>query len=83
MFLMQWKLEVCKSYNVNGEETNEIPFQMMRSKMEPIYKKFTGWKTDITSIKNFDNLPPEMKAYINYINKYWSSGKIYFKWPGQ
>ncbi len=62
-------LEVCKSYKVNGEETNEIPFQMMRSKVEPIYKKFTGWKTDITSIKNFDNLPPEMSVYINYINK--------------
>ncbi len=62
------KLEVCNSYKINGEETNEVPFQMLRSKIEPLYKKFDGWKTDITSIKNFNNLPPEMKTYINYIN---------------
>jgi adenylosuccinate synthase len=41
----------------------------MRSKVEPVYKKFVGWKTDITSIKNFNNLPPEMSVYINYINE--------------
>jgi adenylosuccinate synthase len=62
-------LEVCNSYKVNGEETNQIPFQMQRMNVEPIYKKFEGWKTDINSIKNFNNLPPEMKAYINYINE--------------
>jgi len=62
-------LEVCNSYKVNGEETNQVPFQMMRSKVEPVYKKFVGWKTDITPIKNFNNLPPEMSVYINYINE--------------
>lgn len=62
-------LQVCNSYKINGKETNQIPFQMMRLKIEPVYKKFTGWKTDITSIKNFNNLPAEMSTYINYINK--------------
>jgi len=62
-------LEVCNSYKINGKETNEVPFQMLRTKVEPVYKKFTGWKTDITSIKNFNNLPGEMSTYINYINK--------------
>ena len=62
-------LEVCNSYKVNGEETNQIPFQMQRMNVEPVYKKFDGWKTDITSIKNFNNLPPEMNVYINYINE--------------
>jgi|SRR5690348_2559453 len=63
------QLFVCDKYKVNGKETNEVPFQMARVSMEPLYKKFTGWKTDITSIKNFNNLPPEMKVYIDYINK--------------
>ena len=62
-------LEVCNSYKINGEETTQVPFQMLRAKVEPVYKKFTGWKTDITSIKNFNNLPPEMSTYIDYINK--------------
>ena len=62
-------LEVCSSYKIDGIETNQIPFQMMRANIEPVYKKFTGWKTDITSIKNFNNLPGEMNTYINYINE--------------
>jgi adenylosuccinate synthase len=62
-------LEVCNKYRVNGEETDQVPFQMQRMNIEPFYKKFTGWKTDITTIKNFNNLPPEMSVYINYINE--------------
>jgi adenylosuccinate synthase len=62
-------LEACNRYKINGEETSEVPFQMQRMTVEPLYKKFSGWKTNITSIKSFDNLPPEMNAYINYINE--------------
>jgi len=62
-------LEVCTNYKIDGEETNEVPFQMQRCNIEPVYKKFKGWKTDITSIKKFNNLPPEMSTYIDYINK--------------
>jgi adenylosuccinate synthase len=62
-------LNICNSYKVNGKETSQIPFQMQRMNIEPVYKKFDGWKTDITAIKNFNNLPPEMKVYINYINE--------------
>ncbi len=62
-------LEVCNNYMVNGKETSEIPFQMQRMSVQPVYKKFNGWKTDITPVKNFNNLPTEMKTYIGYINE--------------
>lgn len=62
-------LEVCTGYKINGKETRQVPFQMTRSSIEPVYNKFKGWKTDITSIKNFNNLPPEMNTYIEFINK--------------
>jgi len=63
------ELFVCNKYKVNGRETEEVPFQMSRVSVEPVYKKFPGWKTDITSIKNFNKLPGQMKEYIDYINK--------------
>lgn len=63
------ELNVCYNYKVDGEETNQVPFQMIKAEIEPIYKKFKGWKTDITSIKEFDNLPSEMNMYIEYINE--------------
>lgn len=62
------ELEVCNNYNINGEDTNQIPFQMQGMKIDPIYKKFKGWNTDITSIKNYNDLPLETKSYISYMN---------------
>jgi adenylosuccinate synthase len=62
------ELEVCESYLVNAKPTREVPFQMMRENIEPVYKKFKGWQTDITTIKDYPSLPSEMKSYIAYIN---------------
>ena len=61
-------VEVCDKYNINGEHSNQIPFQMQGMEIIPLYKKFTGWKTNITSIKKFNDLPVETRAYIRYIN---------------
>ncbi len=62
------ELEVCNMYNTNGIDTNQIPFQMQGMDIRPVYKKFAGWNSDITSIKKFDTLPSKMKTYIGYIN---------------
>jgi len=61
-------LKVCNKYKVNGQETSQVPFRMESIDIEPVYKEFEGWKTDITGIKNFKNLPSQMDTYINYIN---------------
>ena len=74
-------LQVCDKYVINGKETIEIPYQMMRMNISPQYKNFEGWKTDITGIKLFNDLPSKMKNYINYLDstlgisvKYISNG---------
>ena len=61
-------LKVCLKYNVNGTETAQVPFQMEGKSVAPVYKEFSGWKTDITKIKNFKDLPAAMHGYITYIN---------------
>ena len=74
-------LKVCNKYEINGKETIQVPFQMEGEKVVPIYKEFTGWKTDISGIKDFKNIPSQMETYIRYINatlgvplKYISNG---------
>lgn len=62
-------LQVCNSYRISGKETDEIPFQMFKMNIEPVYKSFDGWQTDITGIKSFEELPSKMKVYIEYLNK--------------
>ena len=61
-------LQVCNSYKIDNEDITEIPFQMSRMNIDPVYQRFAGWKADITAIKNFEDLPANMKVYINYLN---------------
>lgn len=61
-------LKVGIKYVVDGTETTQVPFQMEGKSLQPVYKEFKGWKTDITKIKNFRELPRQMLIYIDYIN---------------
>lgn len=75
------KLNMCTSYLINGEEKKEVPFQISKVKVDPVYQSFDGWNTDTTAIKESANLPSTMKDYITFINgfvgapvKYVSNG---------
>jgi len=63
-------LNVCNGYKINGEEKNFVPFQMNKGNLEPVYKSFAGWQKDITGIHDFNDLPAEMKTYIDYLNEF-------------
>jgi len=64
------KLNMCIKYRIEGKETEEIPFQMLQKAIEPVLSSFEGWKKDITTIKDFESLPEEMKTYISFIDSY-------------
>jgi adenylosuccinate synthase len=63
-------LHVCTAYNINGSETDKVPFQLMNSNIIPDYKHFDGWNCDSTNIKNGKNLPEKMQHYVKFINQY-------------
>lgn len=64
------ELNVCEEYIANNKKTTEVPFQMSKMPIEPVWKSFKGWNIDITSIKEQGDLPAEMKEYVAYINRY-------------
>tara|TARA_B100000989_G_scaffold163311_2_gene122008 strand:- start:1807 stop:3045 length:1239 start_codon:yes stop_codon:yes gene_type:complete len=37
---------------------------------KPVYENFEGWMTDISKIKDYDELPEKVKIYINAIQDY-------------
>lgn len=64
------ELNVCTSYLVNGNEQDEVPYQMSKMNIEPKLESFRGWKTDTTKIQESKALPGVMKEYIQFINSY-------------
>lgn len=64
------ELSVCTSYGIDGKEEKVVPYQLSKVQIDPVYKKFNGWMTDISKLKNHADLPAAMKTYIAFINQY-------------
>lgn len=64
------ELEVCTAYNVNGKETKQIPFEISKVKIDPVYKAFSGWSKPITDCKTWADFPEQMNDYLAFINNY-------------
>ena len=62
-------IEICTAYEHNGEEISHFPFDIAPEFVKPIYKKFKGWKEDLTGMTTMNDLPQELLAYIDFIEK--------------
>ena len=63
-------IEVCTGYNINGVETNTLPYDLNSEDIKPIYKSFKGWSEDISKINTEDDLPIELNNYISFIEEF-------------
>ncbi len=64
------ELKMCTGYEINDKIYDEVPYQMTKVKINPVWKNFKGWNADTTGIKDAAFLPEAMSAYIKYINQY-------------
>ncbi len=65
------EIKVCTEYEIDGVRTVKFPSSVSDlNKVKPVLKSFKGWKTDISSVKSYEDLPEEAKTYIEYIEKY-------------
>jgi adenylosuccinate synthase len=63
------QLKICVAYKVNGSESTEIPFQMTRINIDPVYRDLKGWNISTSAAKLPSELPDAMKGYVEFINK--------------
>ena len=62
-------IKVCTAYRINGKEITELPFGN-ESQIEPVYTELPGWQQDISTLRDYNNLPAELKGFIELIEKY-------------
>ena len=63
-------IKACVAYNINGEETDEFPFDLTEGNIEPVYVEMSGWKTKMTQMKNENEFPEEFNAYLDFLEDY-------------
>ena len=61
-------IKACVAYRVNGEITNEFPFNVEEG-VEPIYEELPGWKTDMSGFTKEEQLPKAFLDYIGFLEK--------------
>jgi adenylosuccinate synthase len=65
------EIKVCVGYEINGKRLQSFPTtESQLSKVVPIYETLPGWKTDITNVKTYDELPAETKNYLSFISEH-------------
>jgi len=61
-------IKVCTSYKVGGETINQVPFDN-NTMIEPVYTELPGWAEDITGIRRYNDLPVNLKNYVEFIER--------------
>ena len=63
------RIPVCTKYKVGDRTTDKFPFPSLLPKAEPVTEYLPGWKTDISGVRRFEDLPKEARDYVLYIEK--------------
>jgi adenylosuccinate synthase len=65
------EVKAAVAYKIGGEETEQMPFDICESEIEPIYRTFKGWAPAKTSeCKAIDQLPAEFITFCDFLSEY-------------
>ncbi len=59
-------IRIADKYKVDGETTEWLPYDL-ESNIEPQYRDFAPWQSDITEIRSEGEIPASLKKYMEYL----------------
>jgi adenylosuccinate synthase len=62
-------IKVCTHYDIDGERIDYMPYDIVTTEVNPIYKEMKGWKTDLTQLSSIDEIPAELNTYVEYLEQ--------------
>jgi adenylosuccinate synthase len=63
------RIPVCTSYTIEGKKTESFPVSRLLAAARPVYEELPGWKTDITGVRRFEDLPRRAQDYVLFVEK--------------
>ncbi|MBN2442782.1 MAG: adenylosuccinate synthase [Spirochaetales bacterium] len=63
------EIPICTHYDLDGERIDFFPVSAKIDRAKPVLKNFPGWKTKISHIRNFTDLPDNAKKYVDAIEE--------------
>jgi adenylosuccinate synthase len=63
-------IDACTNYEINGKVTDELPFDIDRIAITPVYTSFAGWKQDLGAYGSVDELPENLTGYLKFLENH-------------
>ncbi len=60
-------LKIAVSYTVDGNLTQQLPYDLCDAQLEPNYQQVTGWLKSLEAISSYEDLPIAAKSFLNHI----------------
>lgn len=65
------EIKVCTSYSIDGKERRDFPAAIeLLNKAQPVLKSFPCWPGSVKSCRRFEELPPQAKEYVRFVEEY-------------
>ncbi len=63
-------LKLCYAYELDGKKMDTVPSTVSEyERVRPLYLEMPGFQEDISTVRSFDELPKEAKAYLSKIEE--------------
>jgi len=64
------ELKICTGYEYNGNRLNEFPASLkVLAECTPLYETLPGWSEDISTIRQFGDLPQTTRTYLRRVEE--------------
>jgi adenylosuccinate synthase len=63
------EISVATAYKINGKISEEVPYDMSDTDIEPIFTRIKGWNKNLKGVTSFNNMPEELDQYVDFIEK--------------
>ncbi len=64
------RVKVCVAYDIGGVRRDEVPLSLAEFEAAtPIYEQLEGWKEDISSAKEFGDLPKAAQKFVRLLEE--------------
>jgi len=61
---------VCVAYELDGQRINRFAAEADElRRCKPIYETVEGWKTDVTGVRRWRDLPSQLLKYLDFISE--------------
>jgi adenylosuccinate synthase len=66
----QASIKICVAYEVDDARVESFPGRAeLLDRCQPVYEELPGWKTDLTGVTDWDDLPQAARDYIAFLSE--------------